>query len=193
MSEHFVYWGPWPPILIFVGLLVWWVRSGRKLRDASGPARHTRWPSISRAQHHGRLATFCELLLLQFQHGVPLQTALCLAADATGDSALMKTARTMADRIERAQTIESRQDLPDGLPPLLGWAILSGHRSASLEKTLHNSADMYRRRAAQDVAWVDIYLPIISSAAIGGCVVLIHGLLVFWPMTRLWITLGIPQ
>lgn len=86
-----------------------------------------------------------------------------------------------------------RSELPVEFPPLLGWSIVSGAGQAGLSRALTASAEMYRQRAAQAARWAAVCLPIVLTVVIGGSAVLFHGLLVFWPFTRLLYQLGLPQ
>jgi type II secretory pathway component PulF len=196
-------WALWVPAALALCLLLWWYRSGRAIRSATGPqwgrtgrflfGRPRRWPTVSQAMRDGRMATFAELLRLMNDHQVPMPEAVVLAADASGDRVLSQGARRIAERLESGAVLRARSELPDEFPPLLGWSIVSGAGQTGLSRALAASAEMYRQRAAQAARWAAVYLPIVLTVVIGGSAVLFHGLLVFWPFTRLLYQLGMPQ
>ncbi len=198
-------WAPWVPIVLALVFLAWWFRSGRAVRSLTGPGRARarrflfgrtrprRWPSVGQALRDGRMATFAELLRLMNDHQVPMPEAVVLAADASGDRALGVGARQIAKRLEGGEVLRGRGDLPVEFPPLLGWSIVSGAGQAALGRALSASAEMYRQRAARAVRWASVYLPIVLTVVIGGSAVLLHGLIVFWPFTRMLYQLGLPQ
>ncbi|MHB8969844.1 MAG: type II secretion system F family protein [Pirellulaceae bacterium] len=198
-------WAPWVPIVLALVFLVWWYRAGRAIRSLTGSGRghasrflfgRTRprlWPSVTQALRDGRMATFAELLRLMNDHQVSLSVAVVLAADASGDRALSQGARQIAERLDGGEVLRGRSDLPIEFPPLLGWSIVSGTGQAGLGRALSASAEMYRQRAARAVRWASVYLPIALTVVLGGGAVLLHGLIVFWPFTRMLSQLGLPQ
>ena len=198
-------WAFWVPVALALCLLLWWYRSGRAIRSTTGsqwgrggrflfgrPRPH-RWPTVTQAMRDGRMATFAELLRLMNDHQVPMPEAVVLAADASGDRVLSQGARRIAERLESGAVLRTRSELPVEFPPLLGWSIVSGAGQVGLSRALAASAEMYRQRAARAARWAAVYLPIILTVVIGGSAVLLHGLLVFWPFTRLLYQLGLPQ
>ena len=92
-------------VLPIVALLIaafWWRRSGRI--HGNGTEQWgvlSRLPWIWRAQYWGHAATMADLLRLLIERGVPLDRAVCLAADATDDSQIRSGGRT-AVRTNRA-------------------------------------------------------------------------------------------
>ncbi|MHB0956961.1 MAG: type II secretion system F family protein [Pirellulaceae bacterium] len=203
VTESLWIWAPWGPIVLILGFLVWWYFSGRAIRSLTGTGRSRasrflfgrtrRWPSVGQALRDGRMATFAELLRLMNDHRIPMPEAVVLAADASGDRALSQGARQIARRLEGGEVFRGRDDLPATFPPLLGWSIVSGAGQAGLGRALTASAEMYRQRAARAVRWASVYLPIALTVVFGGGAVLLHGLVVFWPFTRMLYQLGLPQ
>lgn len=198
-------WAPWVPVALIALLLLWWYRSGRTLRVLSGGQRNggTRYLfgrrgsrrlfSVAEALRDGRTATFADLLRLMHLHRVPLPEALVLAADASGDRTLSHGAREIAGRLEAGAVLRSRNDLPAGFPPLLGWSLMTGAGQEGIGRALAASAEMYRQRSEQTVQRSTTYLPIVLTAVIGGGAVLLHSLLIFLPFTRMLYQLGLPQ
>jgi general secretion pathway protein F len=202
LNESIATWGIWVPLCLILMFVFWWLRTGREVRSFSGSgrgqprrfllARHrpSRIPSIAQALHDGRMATFADLLRLMNDHQVPMREAIVLAADASGDRSLSRSARHIAKRLERGEVIKGREDLPTSFPPLLAWSVLTGAGQAGLSRTLATSAEMYRQRAARAARWAAIYLPILLTVVLGGSAVILQASLVFWPFTRLLYQLG---
>ena len=147
-------WAPWVPLLLGLGLLWWWCRSGRAIRSAAGSARGRsgrflfgvlprRWPTVSQVLRDGRMATFAELLRLMNDHQVPMPEAMVLAADASGDRMLSRGAREVAECLERGAVLRSRSELPDAFPPLLAWSIVTGAGQTGLSRALATSAAIF--------------------------------------------------
>ena len=115
-------WAPWVPIVLALVFLVWWYRSGRAIRSLTGSGRARagrflfgrtrprRWPSVGQAMRDGRMATFAELLRLMNDHQVPMPEAVVLAADASGDRALSRGARQIAERLEGGEVLRRRSE-----------------------------------------------------------------------------------
>jgi general secretion pathway protein F len=188
-------WAPWPPILVAVGLIYLWWRSGRvawtteSTEEGRGRSETGGWPSVFRVLREGRAATFAELLALMNDQRVPLHDAVVLAADASGDRGLREAARTVSDQLRRGETGSSGR-LPSAFPPLIGWSLFAGVETKALTETLRNSARLYRERAARTARWAILYLPIFLTVVIGGTAVLVQTLAVFIPLSQLLYDLG---
>ena len=139
-----------------------------------------------------RMATFGEVMALLIKERVPLEDSLVLAAEASGDRTIAKAAGEIAERLRRGERFEKREDLPAGLPPLLGWLLMSGDRQKDLSAALSRSAAVYRSRAARKALWTAIYLPIWLTVFVGGAATLICGIITFVPLLRLFYQLSTP-
>jgi general secretion pathway protein F len=179
-----------PAIAILAGGL-WWYRSKYAIWTSDKevlrrPGRFgMSWPSAKRSLRDGRLATFAELLALLNQQQVPLEESLVLAADASGDRGLGRSAREVADRIRRGEILDGRDLVQSQFPPLLGWLALSGMQQSGVNQTLSLSAEMYRQRAARAATWAAVYLPVVLTTVFGGTAVLLQSLAVFGPIIQL--------
>lgn len=197
-SVRFWFWAP--PVAVFAVLLFWWIRSGRAMWSAGNPNSDSqsgssigRWWTLRQSRRNGRAAAFAELLAMLLKHGVPMPEAVVLAADASGDRHLSRMSRDIADRLNKGETLKSREQLLQPLPPLLAWSIANGIDDPRLNQTLAKWAETYRQQADRHVEWVVTYLPIFLSAIIGGLAVLTLALLVFGPIIRLLYHLGLPS
>ena len=187
------------PVPLAASILLgwWWRRSGRMLwrKSVAGrPSRWSRWlrcgAGIRQTLHHGRMATFAEVLALLVKQGVPMHDSLVLAAEASGDRAITNASRQIADRLRRGEVLKRREDLPTGFSPLLGWLLVTSDRQPELSEALSRSATVYRHRAERAGAWTAVYLPIFLTVFVGGTATLIYGLATFMPFVRLLTSLS---
>ena len=192
LGESAAWWALPVPALVIVVIAVNWYRSGRAMWLQSSTRYHSqprlsvlRWPTWGRALREGRLATFAELLAMLLDHEVPLDSAVVLAADASGEPGLQRGAREIRDRISSGEVFTARDQIPGSFPPLIGWLLVAGSQRGELSGSLRSTAEMYRRRAAQAATWSANYLPIVLTALVGGVVVLLLALTIFGPITHL--------
>jgi general secretion pathway protein F len=182
------------PALFLLAIGVWWYRPGRAARSAAwssgGGLLSAPWPTAARTWRDGRLATFAEILSLLVHQNVPLEEAIVLAADASGDQQLKRGARELAERYRRGEVVTQRDQIPSGFPPLLGWLLAAGPRRIGLGPALESTAAHYRQRTADAATWTAIYTPILLSAVLGGSVTLVQALLIFGPIIQLLYDLG---
>lgn len=199
LGETAKWWAFWPPLVVVLLLVFRWYRSGRAsvTQGRVTTARSSgffwrRWASASQALRDGRMATFAEILSLLIKQEIPLQEAIVLAADASGDRGLSHAAREIADRQRAGEVFESRDAIPAPFPPLLGWLVLAGADQPGIGDTLLRTADGYRQRAARAATWTAMYLPIVLTAVFGGAATVLQGVATFGPICRLLYELGQP-
>lgn len=192
-APHWAPWLPLAPILLFV---LWWIRSQRAWRAEGrrGSARgwfSERFPTIGDLLYAGRVATFAEVLALLLEHDVPLGEAIVLAADAGGDRRLRESGRELAERIQRGERMSAAPSSP-GLPPILGWLLVTYVSQTQLVAALRRAADSYRRRARWMLQWLSISLPFWLTIGIGGTAVVLYAVAVFAPWCRILYELSQP-
>lgn len=184
------------PLGAAVVLGAWWCRSGRAPSSHDGAARPLDWlrpgRGIRQALRNGRMATFAEVLALLVKQQVPMHDSVVLAAEASGDRALAKASRQIAERLRRGEVLKRREDLPAGFPPMLGWLLMTGSRQPDLGEALARSALIYRQRAARVAEKTAVYLPISLTVFVGGTATLLCALTVFVPIARLFYHLAWP-
>jgi len=193
-GDWVAYWGPIVPALL-VGMTLWWLWSGRSvaLDAASGGPWLGRIPLIGGMIAGFRHANFAEMLALLVEHRVPLDEAVRLAAGASGDRVLRRSAAVFAEGIRRGEGGESARAVVAGaLPPLLAWILTAGHRQGELASALRHAAAGYRRRARARAEILRGALPAALMLAVGAGTVLLYGLLLFVPLTALYQELAIP-
>ena len=184
------YWGPVVPVAVVFLAGWWWARSGRAaFFQPQSSGLLVGWlPWIGRMLRSFQTATFTEVLALLAQNRVPLPEAMILAAEATGDRQMSRTARQIADRLNRGQTFEGGQ-YGSGFPPLLTWLMQSGQHRAALLPALEHASRVYRARALRQAEYARVFLPILLTIAIGGSVTLLYALLLFVPWVSLMYSL----
>ena len=185
------YWAPVVPVLFLI-LGFRWVFSGRStsldgtsISSAMGLIR-----PVGRMLADYRSANFAELLALLIEHQVPLEEAVRLAGEASGNRSFRRAASSLADQLRQGVTgvVEDR-----GLfPPLLAWMISAGHRQASLPLALVQIAHTYRSKAEARARMLQAGLPTLLMLTIGGGTVLCYGVTLFVPLTALWESLAAP-
>ena len=191
-------WGPAVPAVILIAAVFWWLRSGRaNIVQPHQAARLLGWlPWMGKMLRWSYTATFAEVLTLLVESRMPLDQAVVLAAEASGDRSAIETARQMAQAIARGESFpradeprkKSRQQC--GFPPLLTWLMMAGRRHDALLPALRHAADTYRRRAAHQAELARIFLPVLLTLTIGGTVTLLYVLALFIPYTSMLRSLG---
>jgi general secretion pathway protein F len=187
LGESAQYWWPVGPVLLVV-LLLAWVRSG----TAAG--FHTRfWNWLRFFPWMGSLladyeaANFSELLALLLQHQVPYPSALVLAAESSGSPRLVLGASRLAEALRLGKSAATALENGDGAAflPMLRWTLATGQTQGSLPDSLHNLADIYRKRAKYLAEKLYLFLPVLLMVVIGAGATLLYGLSLFIPLVNL--------
>ncbi len=200
LAQWLPVWGWGIPLGLILWALWWWLGSGRLIRSYRGSGMRSRYmfrgyrprASVRQTLIDGRMATFSEVLSMLEKHDIPLPEAIVLAADTSGDRALMGAARTLAKRVENGEKIQRREDLPRAFPPLLAWSVVAGLGRSGMQRALTTSAEMYRRRALDAARWNTLYLPMLLTVVFGGGAVLLQVTIVFVPFINMLHQLALP-
>jgi type II secretory pathway component PulF len=174
------WWGPIIPLAIMFWLAIVWFWTGQA---AAGAELHPllAWGALGtlrRMQRAGHMAAVTELLALLVAHGVPLDEAVELASAAVGSKRLVAGGRELAERIRRGE-VGGRP--PAGFSPLLAWALVTGSRQGNLAPLLHRTAQTYRDQFNRHYRWLEVYVPLVSTALIGGGIVIGYGVVSLGP------------
>ena len=189
-------WAPWLPLAFMVLIILWWLRSRRAwyVEGQRGSAKgwfSEYFPTIGNLLYAGRVGTFAEVLALLVEHDVPLNEAIALASDASGDSRLRESGRELAERVQRGERLSGVPSYP-GMPPVLVWLLATYVSQTQLVAALRRSADSYQRRTRWMLHWLSVSLPFWLTTGIGGTAVVLYALAVFAPWCRILCELGKP-
>jgi general secretion pathway protein F len=195
LNEWVIYWGPIPPLLLVI-LAVVWFQSGQAMTLDSGwlSSLFQRLPVIGSMIRYFRAANFADLLALMIDHQVPLEEAVTLAGEASGDRKFLASSLALAGTIRSGQ--DGRSVAPAdlaGFPPLLGWILSGGRGQGDLAVALRHVAWTYRRKAENRGQFLRSALPTLLMLGIGAGAVILYALLLFIPLTRLWDELALPS
>ncbi|HWE37983.1 MAG TPA: type II secretion system F family protein [Isosphaeraceae bacterium] len=184
----------WVPVVPagFVALGVAWAWTGRSA--GLGPGRAgalLAWvPWARAAMADARAAGFAELLALLIDHRVPLDRAVTLAADATGDRRLVAAGRSVAEATRRGMSAGSSTRGAEGFPPLLRWMLVACQARGDFAASLRHAAATYRRRALRRADWIREALPTLLLLVIGAGATALYTLALFVPLSILLQNLG---
>lgn len=192
------YWGPAVPVVAVLLLLAWWHACTR------AAIFHTHWadllfgwlPWMRRMLQWSRSATFLEILALLIENQTPLDEAVALAADASGDPKTILAARQLAEAIQRGQTGEKRvlnRSRATPFPAMIDWLVLAAGRNAALLPALKHSAATYHRRARHQSDLIRVLLPTLLTIVVAGSISAAYVLMLFVPYTVLLKALALPQ
>ena len=178
--------GRWIWILAPIGVglsLLWWYQT-RRLSNLQ-PARYTRWmswlPGVKRMSQSSRNSTFAEVLALLIENQVPLDEAMPLAAEASGDRATQLEAEQWRQTIAQGGKLPFARDRHGAISPLVRWLLSAQVGTQPLIRSLHSYAQGERRRAEYLAEWLRIQLPVLLTLGIGGTAVLAYALSVLGP------------
>ena len=180
------YWWPMGPVALAV-LMAAWVSSRRAVNLGGGAYGLLRWfPWMGAMMRGFEAASFAELLALLVEHRVPYSEALVLAGEASGDPAMARSGRELAERIERglpaAETLQGRSHLP----PLLRWLLATAPSQGDFVGALRQTAARYRSDARYQAEKIRVFLPTILLFGIGATATLLYALALFVPLISLW-------
>lgn len=176
MGENVSSWAYYPPVVVGVLLAIAWWRS-TFLNAASGRA----WTPWGRLRRAGCLATLTEVLAILVEHHAPLDQAIELAGQASGDRRLQADCSRLAERLRRGETIAPDEARALAVPPLVAWLLLSAGREGALVESLRHAADQYTRRARRLADWFSFQFPLYLTASVAGGVVLVYAIVALLP------------
>jgi type IV pilus assembly protein PilC len=180
------------PLIFPVALAAWWLITRRATLDVSPVTLGLGWtPSARSLLRAGRLAVFCDTLALMVEHNTPLDEAVTLAAEASGDRSLADDARRLTEALRRGLPASQAALALAHFPPLLRWMVL-GARDSRLCRALRAAADSYRQQALRQGHWLSVWLPLLLTGVLGGGVTLLYAATVLGPWFAALEQLGQP-
>ncbi len=170
--------GPWlllvPPALVL--LLVW-------TGGLSGLTM--RLPGLHLALRSYRLSVFAELAAGLLDHGTPLDEALTLAADGSGDRRLRAEAAEAAALARSGAPPAKIVAAFRSMPRFARWLIDAAAEQGQLSPGLRQAADWSARRAAYRADLFRMTAPVVVTLAVGGTTVAAMAALTFGPTVEL--------
>jgi general secretion pathway protein F len=192
LGDHPAYWVWIVPALVLL-LAIGWAGSGRAM--ALRPGRLVGvlrlLPGMKSILGLAQTADFADLLALMLEHGVPLDEAASLAAEATGSPALRASVAALGEAMRRGDPADEAAG-PCGLPPMLAWVIATSGARGPLAPALRHAAATYRARAARKAESLQAILPSAMILIVGTGVCAVYALSVFKPLITLWYQLAVP-
>lgn len=184
-------WGPAIPIVVLGCLFVVGpvVRrlSGRGATVDLGGRLLGSWPGTRRLLRTYHNATFAHLLALLLEHEVPLDRAVGLAADGSGDRTLEAESARIAAAVRSGRGLAESLADRVAIPATMRWMIAAGEREGALVPTLKQLEQLYRRRAKSRARWLEVATPLVLTLGLGGGAVLLYALTLFVPLSNaLW-------
>jgi general secretion pathway protein F len=184
-------WGPILPIALLALGLLWWRESGRALLvNPTRAARVLGWvPWIGKLIRYSHGAMFAEVLALLLEHGTPLDDALQLAGEASGDTDTLTCARRLADSVRQGQPLARSSA---GLPPILGWLLATQPQQELLVTAARHAAASYAWQAAHQAEKIRLLFPVVVTLCAAGLVTMIYALMLYVPWSQLLRSLAGP-
>ena len=167
--------------------ILWWLLSRRMVTaQADWLDRTIGWlPGINRLLATGRTAAFLETLRLLVAQRIPLERALTLAAESTGDQLLLRDAAELAGQVRAGTTVIPGTGRLRRLPRLVAWLLTTNQSHEALTAALNSMANAYCERTQRMGDLLRVYLPIWLTLFIGGGVTIVYvlGISIPWLAT----------
>lgn len=181
----------WVPVVPagLVALGVAWAWSGRAAGLGAGRTLLAWVPWAREALDDARAAGFAELLALLIDQRLPLDRAVTLAAEATGDPRLRSAGRALAESIRLGEPAAPTIRRARGFPPLLRWILVTS-RGGDLAASLRHAAATYRGRARRRADWIREALPTLLLLVVGAGATTLYTLALYVPLSNLLRNLG---
>jgi len=155
-------------------------RAGRRMIESSVLAL----PVLGRLYRNSLLARLAHGLATSISAGVPLPTALRVAAGATGSVGITDDCELLAQRVEAGQTIADAAPATPRVPRLFAYAMQVAAQRNDLVGGLGNLADMYEQHAQQGQASLrSLLLP--ALIILVGCFMALLVMTMFLPLVML--------
>jgi general secretion pathway protein F len=180
-----------PPLALWLGVVLWWLRSRQSLVIASDSL----WkfiPFAGRAMRRARAASLAEIFGLLIEHEVPLPGAVRLASTCTGERRLARATDELAGRLEAGEPPTPEQLQSVGLPPVLALLIANGARQQTLVAMVRGAAENDRRRVERDITWLRDWLPVWLIITLGAAIGVVYCLTFLIPFSQMIQALGEP-
>jgi type II secretory pathway component PulF len=179
-------WAPIPPILLVV-LLVWWRRSRSQwTTDGLSSGGFFHWlPGARRIVFQERAARFAGSLAELLDSQVPLQDALVIAGESSGEADLRDGARLLADSVQAGTLPSDDGPIAQKFPPFLRWAVWHSDATTGRVRALQIAARMYHEASKRRGERLRTFAPIVALVLLAGTITLLYGLALFVPVVEM--------
>jgi type II secretory pathway component PulF len=186
LRETLPYWAPIPPILL-ISLVMWW-RWAKSKWTTGGvlDGGYFRWlPGVSRVVFQQRAALFAGSLAELLDSQVPLDEALVIAGDSSGDADLREGANLLAGAVHNETLPNDDSPIALRFPPFLRWAVWHSDATTGRVGALRIAARMYHESSKRRGERLRAIAPIVALVLVAGTVTLLYGLALFVPVVEM--------
>jgi general secretion pathway protein F len=181
ISNSVGWWAPILPLAISAVVLFAFARSRRS----------TRYPFRS-LRKGVSIATFTELLASLVERSVPLSRAVRLAAAGSGSSSIERESESLAERLERGESMDDESSSGSAIPSWIVWLLQNSRGQQQLARNLHRAARGYHDDVRRQVQWYMKAFPIWIIVLVGSTATLSVALFLIGPWLYVLTQLGAP-
>lgn len=191
-TESFGNWIWIIPATIIALMLLWLVQTRLSLSaEPSWFARRNTWiPWAGRILRYARMATFCDLFSVLVRQDVPIDEAIVLSAQASGDRELIRFSQRYSERLKSGDAKSLTLTTNRSLTPMMLWLLSGDTNGQQLVTLLRDAAKTYRDRAEGLIYGLQIQLPVFLSLVFGGTFTFGYTMAVLLPWCSLMYELG---
>ncbi|MFD2178856.1 type II secretion system F family protein [Veronia pacifica] len=140
-----------------------------------------RWPLVGSLLHRALMSRFSRTFSMMIQSGVPLNTALSLAAEAIDNRYLTAKVHEMKAGVESGMTISSVVGRSEVFPSLVHQMIQVGEETGQIDKLLLEVSDFYDREVDYELTTLSARMEPFLLIVVAGLVLLL-AMGIFLPM-----------
>lgn len=148
--------------------------------------RIERLPWLGRAWKDAKIAYWAWLTAILLEHGTPEPETVELAAESSGFVANRESVRAVADILRAGNRPSAADWHATGAPPLAVWALNSKGPVENRTALLRLISASFDKKSQTRVLVASRMIPLILLVFVGGAFVLVYGLLLFFPLARLY-------
>ena len=144
-------------------------------------------PLFGKLLQRAAVSRFCRSLAVLLKGGIPINRALELAQETSGNTVVTQAIRESRDEIMKGAKIAKSFKGRSIFPPMVIRMVSAGEETGNLSELLERVADFYEARVDSTLATINTLLEPIMIIVIGGFV-LIFVLALYMPIFRLAMT-----
>jgi general secretion pathway protein F len=186
LRETLPYWIAIPPLVLFM-LFVGWRRSKSRQAIVAGSAGGLwRWlPGATQVVFQERCARFARSLAELLNRQVPLDQALEIAGNSSGDADLKEGSEILALSARDGHLAEDGGPVALRFPPFLRWALWHSNATTGRVRALQIADRMYHQASKRRAERLHTLAPIAVLVLVGGTATLLYGLTLFVPVVQM--------